>query len=166
MSDKVFTLGDSMPMVYDDSVSQNQNAAISYTSGAGNNGSPATITDSGSGFVTAGIEAGDIIKVVDSDNNDGYFQVDTVAAGTLTLHSRHSVTAETPAGSVIIKTKAMASVFGGEIDVTSIVLHDGATVNEFSTDPEMSGESNTAVPTEAAVREYAERMMLLNVGGY
>lgn len=170
MSDKLFVLGNSPPGVYDDTKTPNQETAISYSPGAGKiafvDGAPATITDSDSGFVTAGFVAGDIIKVIDSDNNDGWYQVDTVAAGTLTLHSRHSLTAGTPTGTVYIKTKAMAAVQGGELDVYSIVLHDGATIDEFSTDSDMDDSSDTAVPTEAAVREYVQRVQFMNVGGY
>ena len=44
-----------------------------------------TVTDSGSGFVTAGFKAGDLITVSGSTSNDGNYTIVTVAAGTLTL---------------------------------------------------------------------------------
>jgi hypothetical protein len=55
---------------------------------------PDTITDSGSGFITAGFDAGDKITVEGSTNNDGDYTLATVAAGTLTLISGDSLTAE------------------------------------------------------------------------
>lgn len=44
-----------------------------------------TITDSGSGFVTAGFQAGDTIIVEGSTGNNGQYKIKTVAAGVLTL---------------------------------------------------------------------------------
>lgn len=45
----------------------------------------ATITDSGSGFVTAGFAAGMTLIVEGSTSNDGQYTILTVAAGTITL---------------------------------------------------------------------------------
>ena len=45
----------------------------------------ATITDSASGFVTAGLHSGYDVKVYGSQINDGIYLVTTVAAGVLTL---------------------------------------------------------------------------------
>jgi hypothetical protein len=61
---------------------------------------PDTITDSGSGFVTTGFAAGDIIAVSGSSKNDGIYTVATVVAGTITLIATDELTAEA-AGSVI-----------------------------------------------------------------
>lgn len=47
-------------------------------------GSPGTITDSGSGFITAGFEAGMAIIVEGTTSNDGMYVIDTVAAGVIT----------------------------------------------------------------------------------
>ncbi len=44
-----------------------------------------------------------------------------------------------------------------ELQLGSIGAQLGATINEFSTDQEMLGDSNTAVPTENAVRGYITR---------
>lgn len=65
---------------------------------------PDTITDSGSGFVTAGFEAG-IITVSGSVNNNGDFTVDRegISTGTLTLISSDSLTAEAAGATVTIK---------------------------------------------------------------
>lgn len=47
--------------------------------------SSATITDSGSGFVTAGFKAGQTLIVEGSTSNDGQYTILTVVAGTITL---------------------------------------------------------------------------------
>jgi hypothetical protein len=64
-------------------------------------GSSDTITDSGSGFVTAGFEATDKIRVIGSASNDGDYQLTAAAAGTLTM-ATGSLTAETAGESVTI----------------------------------------------------------------
>ena len=46
---------------------------------------PDTITDSDSGFVTAGFKAGDIVTVSGSTSNDGDYTIVSVVAGTITL---------------------------------------------------------------------------------
>lgn len=58
------------------------------------NSNPDTIIDSGSGFVTAGFEAGDIVVVGGSSSNDGKYGIASVATGTLTLETYEEVTAE------------------------------------------------------------------------
>jgi hypothetical protein len=59
-------------------------------------GDPAadTITDSGSGFVTAGFAAGQTIVVTGTTLNDGTYTIDTVVAGTITLIAGNSLAAE------------------------------------------------------------------------
>jgi len=60
-----------------------------------------TITDTGSGFVTAGFAATDKIRVIGSASNDGDYQLTNAAAGTLTMATA-SLTAETASESVTI----------------------------------------------------------------
>lgn len=57
---------------------------------------PDTITDTANGFVTAGFVAGMKLQVMGSTSNDGVnaLEIATVAAGTLTLVTNDSVTAE------------------------------------------------------------------------
>lgn len=55
---------------------------------------PDTITDSASGFVTAGFTAGQTLVVEGTTNNDGIYLIDTVAAGTITLQASDTLTAE------------------------------------------------------------------------
>lgn len=66
------------------------------------NTDPDTITDSDSGFVTAGFEAGHDILVEGSESNDGEYSVSTVAAGTLTLDSAEELTTEAAGENVTI----------------------------------------------------------------
>lgn len=54
----------------------------------------ATITDSASGFVTAGFVAGQTLIVEGSTSNDGQYTILTVAAGTLTLKVGDVLSAE------------------------------------------------------------------------
>lgn len=57
-------------------------------------GTPATITDSDSGFVTAGFLAGQTLIVEGSTSNDGQYVIATVAAGTITLATGETLTSE------------------------------------------------------------------------
>jgi len=60
-----------------------------------------TITDTGTGFVTAGFAATDKIRVIGSASNDGDYQLTNAAAGTLTMATA-LLTAETASESVTI----------------------------------------------------------------
>ncbi len=55
---------------------------------------PDTITDSGSGFITAGFEAGDIVNVIGSNRNNNPYRIRAVVAGVLTLETFETVVAE------------------------------------------------------------------------
>jgi hypothetical protein len=69
---------------------------VTGTTYAAVDSNPDTITDSGSGFVAAGFEAGMVITVSGSSEggNNTTHIVDTVAAGTLTLSSASTLTAD------------------------------------------------------------------------
>ena len=71
---------------------------IAFVDGGGGSD---TITDSGSGFVTAGFEATDKIRVIGSASNDGDYQLTGASAGTLTMATA-LLTAETASESVTI----------------------------------------------------------------
>lgn len=62
-----------------------------------------TITDTESGFVDAGFEAGDIISVSGTSNNDGDYTIHSVTANTITLELAEELSKETTTSSVVIK---------------------------------------------------------------
>ena len=66
------------------------------------NASPATITDPNSGFVDAHFHDDMDIFVTGSYNNDGFYEVNTVTAGTLTLKSSETLIAEDEDNAVTI----------------------------------------------------------------
>lgn len=72
------------------------------------NSDPDTITDTGSGLVTAGFKADDIITISGSVADDGEYTIDTggVATGTLTLVGGDSLTGES-AGELITVQEAL-----------------------------------------------------------
>jgi len=74
---------------------------------ADNDPSADTITDSGSGFLTAGFQPGDVITVSGSVSNNGTYVVTGVAAGVLTLDTKHALTTEA-AGAVVRITAGKA----------------------------------------------------------
>ena len=53
----------------------------------------------------------------------------------------------------------------GISDAESLGFSLGATINEFSTDDSMSGQSDSAVPTEKAVQSYIDRRLHVNEAG-
>lgn len=95
--------------------------------------SPATITDSNSGFAAAGFTAGQKISVTGSDDNTGIWTIATVVAGTITLESdevlvaeiagpRISITAGTPKGN-ILETSQRKLFLAGVLDNLSKVYY-------------------------------------------
>ncbi len=68
-------------------------------------GTPATITDSANGFVTAALQAGTYITT-NSSNNPGPLRITSVAAGTLTLSRDVSLTSESAGSSRTLTMKA------------------------------------------------------------
>lgn len=61
---------------------------------ADNGASADTITDTGSGFVTAGFSAQDRVTISGSTSNDGEYRIATASAGTLTLAVGESLSTE------------------------------------------------------------------------
>lgn len=105
-------------------------------------GSPDSFTDSANGFITAGIQAGQWIKTAGFVNsaNNGYFQVLTVAAGTITVKGETALVNEAAGPSVTItgqtlrngtdaKSFSLETEFG---DVTQFKSFTGMRVNNFT----------------------------------
>ena len=70
-----------------------------------NNGSARdTITDSGNGFITAGLRAGDVVTISGATNggNNSTFTVYSVAAGTITITRNNVLTTESAGATVVI----------------------------------------------------------------
>jgi hypothetical protein len=61
-----------------------------------------TITDSASGFLTAGFQSGDQITVAGSASNNGTYTIATVVAGTITLLARNDLTTEAAGATVTL----------------------------------------------------------------
>ena len=74
-----------------------------------NSPDPDTITDSGSGFLTAGFKAGDVITVSGSSSNDGTYVIASVVAGTITLTESNVLTNEGASATVKIVTPVVVS---------------------------------------------------------
>ena len=66
-------------------------------------GAPSTITDSNSGFVTAGFTAGQKISIGGSDDNTGTWTIATVVAGTITLVTGEVLVAEIAGGRITVQ---------------------------------------------------------------
>ena len=88
---------------------------IAFVDGGGGSD---TITDSGSGFVTAGFAATDKIRVIGSASNDGDYQLTNAAAGTLTITGTFTTEA---AGESITVYQIPNSVADSSADETSHV---------------------------------------------
>jgi len=114
---------------------------------------PATITDSASGF--GNLQSGMTILVDGSTSNDGTYVVTTGAAGTLTLQTADSLTAESAGASITIYalTYAVASDFGRSyhmVDQTNNRILTEDVLRAFSEDdPQMQSFNN---PTHYAVQ--------------
>jgi len=72
-----------------------------------------------------------------------------------------SITNRAPNGIVQIRANTATGGSGGEVTVasftdTGVTLKSGTEVNEFSTDGTLSGNSDSAVPTEKAVKTYVD----------
>jgi hypothetical protein len=77
------------------------------------NSNPDTITDTGSGFLTAGFKAGDRIIASGTASNNKTFTIDSVVAGTITLVSGDFVVAEGAGASMTIALAEMGIIYNG-----------------------------------------------------
>lgn len=131
-----------------------------------NNANPDTITDSASGM--GSFTAGEIL-ISGSSNNDGTYTVDTATAGTLTLQSSDSLTAEAAGNSITITaiTYPVASDFGRTIDLTdttnSRVLTEDVTRVFDEADPDINV---TGIPSHFAFQGDSYRLWRIPGGTY
>lgn len=102
-------------------------------------GAPDSFTDSANGFITAGLKAGQWIKTASftNPNNNGYFQILTVAAGTITVKGETGLVNESAAAGRNIKAGCLrngttAKSYSMEVafsDVTKFKSFTGMRVN-------------------------------------
>lgn len=108
-----------------------------------NSPSADTITDSGSGFITAGFEDGDKITVTGTTNNNDTYTIDTAAAGTITLIAGDSLTNESAGTafslswnienqSVVIKQGFMKNTAGADFTLSNFVKAFEGIVEDYS----------------------------------
>lgn len=99
------------------------------------NSNPDTITDSGSGFVTAGFKVGQIINIVTgSGTNDGTYTIAAVAAGTLTLIAADTLTTENAATAGTVSLVASGIQPKISSDIFQIYDLDGDSYVQFGFD--------------------------------
>ncbi len=152
-------------------------ATITGTTIAFADSDPDTITDSGSGFVTAGFESGMTITISGAaqSGNNSTFTIETVAAGTLTLDADDEVTAEGAANSITITQqdpflqidKVERYVTGQpprEIRIIdSLDLQDHTNIGDSEADPDACyfiGDTMYFVETPSAAKEYVRVWMV------
>ncbi len=97
----------------------------------------------------------------DSGDTGGYEAGDTIRAGDGSVGApSYSFTSDIDTGLYYISVAKIGFSTAGTIrmDFSDDGLHlaSGAIINEFSTDTALSGNSNTAVPTEQAVKTYVD----------
>lgn len=105
-------------------------------------GSPDSFADSGNGFVTAGLKAGQWIKTsgFTNANNNGFFQILTVAAGTITVKGETALVTEIAGAGHVIKAATLRNgttlkSFSMEVafaDVTKFKSFTGMRVNTLA----------------------------------
>ena len=90
-----------------------------------NGANPDTITDSGSGFVTAGFIANQNINVINSASNDDTYTIDTVVAGTITLVTGDSLTNEGTGSGATVAGRGSLPTDGGTTNYQQRVSYKG-----------------------------------------
>lgn len=87
------------PYFVDTSIAFNNNSGTPPTAATND-----TITDSNSGFVSSGFKAGDKVVISGSTANDGTYEIQTVAAATLTLNFSGRLTTAIAGDSVTLES--------------------------------------------------------------
>ena len=116
-----YTLAKTDHTILVDAVGYLAKTTIAFVDGGGGNDS---ITDSASGFVAAGFEAGDVIVITGSDSNNITVTAISVVAGTIEV-ATGTFTAESAGASVSLKEKITITL------PTASTLTGGGFHNEF-----------------------------------
>lgn len=114
------------------------------------NSNPDTITDSGNGFVTAGFKRGQTITITGSVSNNGTFTIASVTAGTITLITGDSLTAESAGASVTIavaineKLARYSSTGQLRVPTTAVAANDAVSKAHLDANATLKAEDYTA----------------------
>lgn len=139
--------------IYDEDLTVGGKTAITPYMSAGQiafvAGASPTITDTLSGFVTAGIKANDVYQIKGSTNNNDFFHVINVTAGTLTLAAMHELTNETAgAGTVTIYPVQDQGIVAGS-GLLSSIFHDRQHAIDSSDDHTSTITQNNLMDADA-----------------
>lgn len=96
-----------------------------------------TITDSASGFLSAGFYGGQIITITGSASNDGTYQIANVVAGTITLSSSDNLVNEAAGAAVTIIAERQVEI--GGITYTYTGGENTTTLTGVTPDPTVGG---------------------------
>ena len=120
------------------------------------NGSPDTITDTGSGFVASSFTDGMEISISGSAADDGFHTIDTVTAGVINLTTNTTVTGEA-AGELIRVTSEDFEVLDIR-EITYVGLLDGTIFNPMTAgiDPILFNIDGQQRPEHYEIREFIE----------
>jgi hypothetical protein len=110
-----------------------------------NSGSADTIADSESEFVNEGFQAGDDIYVHGTDSNDDIYEIDTVAAGTLTLVTTDELVTESSGDYVTIYRITWPKSI--EIAAAKMIMYDLKRMNQIGIDSENRGDYSVTFKT-------------------
>lgn len=132
-------------------------ATITGTTLAFVDSNPDTITDSGSGFVTAQFRQGQSITVSGSGSNNGTYTIESVVAGTITLITGDTLVAE-PAGATVTITTATANKLLRlksdsklpAVDASNITGNPALDASNMTGNPALDAGNMTNIPTNFA----------------
>jgi hypothetical protein len=106
--------------------------------------------------ITTGVTNGNITITPNGTGNINLGSI-TINGSTISSNDSTQITvAENIQTTGTLNVDGTATIGGATTLSTSLALASGATVSEFSTDGTMAGNSNTAVPTENAVKTYVD----------
>ena len=106
--------------------------------------------------ITTGITNGNITITPNGTGNINLGSI-TINGSTISSNDSTQITvAENIQTTGTLNVDGTTTIGGATTLNTSLTLASGATVSEFSTDGTMAGNSNTAVPTENAVKTYVD----------
>ena len=113
------------------------------------------ITDSDSGFVTAGFESGMDVLVYGSTHNDGLYNAATVAAGTLSLATTEVLTTEAAGDDVVVTRVRWPKAI--KLDAAQLVNYYLHKEGKLVSQEQLPGGYSAQFLTEAAVMKFFDK---------